>query len=143
MNRRERCASARFGEEMCDQSGNVLRAIAKRGHEHRQDVESEIEILSKPSVPNEQWQVAVGRRDHANVDLMHAIAADWPHFTELKYTKELGLEPDGHVSDFVEQERPAVSLGKEPFARLESTRESTAYMPKQFAFEEILRDGGR
>src|ERR1700690_2119054 len=77
-------ARASLGEEVRDEPRDVLPPFAQRRHEHRKDVESKVEILSKPAVADERRQITVGRRDDAHVDVVGSIAADGPDLAELQ-----------------------------------------------------------
>ena len=136
-------ALAGLRQEVRRQRGDVLAAIAQRRDVHRQDVEAEVEVLAEAPLLDEGRQVAVRRGDHADVDVMDAIAAHGAHVAELQDAQQLGLQAEGHVANLVEQQRPAVGLGEQPLAGLDGAREAAPRVPEDLALEQLLRDGGR
>src|SRR5579863_2381097 len=75
--------------------------------------------------------------------MVSAIAADGPYVTKLKHAQQLGLKAERHVADFVEQQRAAIGLGEETFARLDGACEAPARVPENLPFEQFLRDRRR
>ena len=57
---------------------------------------------------DELLEVAVGRRDEANVDADRLDAADALELALLQRAQELHLHLDGDLADLVEEERAAV-----------------------------------
>ena len=83
------------------------------------------------------------RGEDADVDVVHAVAADGTHVAELQDAQELRLQAERHVADLVEQQRPAVGLGEQALAGLDRAGEPAANVPEELALEQLLRDGRR
>src|SRR5262245_13801771 len=98
----------KFRHEVIGQDGNVLLPVAKWRHEDRNDVQPEIQILSKPSLPNLGLQVLVRGGDDADVDPDARVAADRLERLLLKDPEHLRLRLQAHVADLVEEQRAAV-----------------------------------
>ena len=64
------------------------------------------------------------------------------HLTELHDAEELGLEPERHVADLVEEQRPPVGLEEQAAARLHGARERAAHVAEELGLEQGLGDGG-
>ena len=63
-------------EEMPDQIGNVLGALAQRRQSQRHHIETEEQILAEQALLDELPQIFVGCRDDAHVGLDRRAAAD-------------------------------------------------------------------
>src|SRR3546814_8399095 len=64
------------GEEMADEVGNVVGALAQRRQPDRHDVEAIEQILAEGALTDELAQVAVRRGDDPHVRLDRRAAAD-------------------------------------------------------------------
>src|SRR6185436_9666904 len=95
-------------EEGARQRQDVDLAIAQRGQLDREHGEPVVEVLAEPALVDHRAQVAVGRRDPADVDLEGAAAADALESALLEDAQELGLELGLELADLVEEERAAV-----------------------------------
>ena len=73
-------------------------------------VSRKYEILAERAAVDLFAQVAVGRRDHADVDLVRAVAADALDLALLEHAQQLGLQRDVELADLVEEDRAAVGL---------------------------------
>src|SRR5262249_62179892 len=98
-----------------------------------------VEVLAKPVLLDRRLQVAVGRRDEADVEWHLLLAADRTDGPLLERTEELRLERERQVTDLVEQERPAVRLDEQTRVRAPGVGEGAARVAEQLALEERLR----
>ena len=94
--------------EVVGQQTDVVRTVAQRGHEDRNDVQPEVEILAKAAAANFRLKVLVGRAQHAHVDFDPCRAAHRLHRLLLQDPQHLGLRLQAHVADLVEENRAAV-----------------------------------
>src|SRR5262249_43616993 len=79
--RRERAALAteargRRGEEVLDQERHVLGPLAQRRQRDADDVQPIVQVLAELAALRLRFQVLIRRREHADVDLDRAVAAD-------------------------------------------------------------------
>ena len=95
-------------DEVLHQHGNVLDAFAKRRHDDRDHVQAIEQIVLEPALVDELTEVAVGRRDHANVHVLGAFRAERLDFALLQDAQQLGLQADAHRPDLVEKDGAAV-----------------------------------
>src|SRR5439155_1569060 len=85
-------------------------------------------------------EVRVGRGDEAHVDLDRAVGADRGDALVLDDPEQFGLETEGHLTDLVEEERPAVGRLEQPAPRLAGAREGALLEAEQLRLEQLLRD---
>ena len=88
--------------------GTSARALGKRRHSDRHDIQTVVEILAETSRGNLLLQIAVAGRDHTDIHLDAALTAEAREALLLQGTKDLALGFERHISDFVEQQRTAM-----------------------------------
>src|SRR5580692_11368833 len=93
---------ASAGQHALDQHGNVVRTMPQRRNVDRDDVEAVEKVFAKGAGAGTLTKVAVGGREHANVDSSLLARAYGAHATALEDMQKLGLKRDGHFTDFVE-----------------------------------------
>src|SRR5271154_6633687 len=87
---------------------DVFAPLSQRWNANRKRLESIVKILAEGSGGHRLSQIAIGRRDDANV---HAPLVRCPHRANLaflQHAKKLGLERRVQLRDLVEKERAAV-----------------------------------
>ena len=97
-------------EEVADEVGNVLDALAQRRQPQRHDVEAEEQVLAEQALLDQDAQVLVGRGDDADVGLDRRAAADGRVLALLEHAQQPGLRLHRHVADLVEEQRAAFGL---------------------------------
>ena len=125
-------------DEMPRQREDVLDALAQGLHVQREHVEAVVEVLAEASARDLGGEVAVGRGQHAHVDLERGRAADALEFLFLEHAQELGLHSGGHFSDLIQQEGSAVGQLESSGARLVRARERSALVTEELALQEIV-----
>ena len=75
------------------------------------DVDPVVEVFAESALLDGRLEIAVGRHDHPDIDRELFAAADGPHGALLEHAQQLGLEPQGHVPDLVQEDRAAGSRG--------------------------------
>ncbi len=80
-----------FAQEVVREDDHVSAAHAKRRHLDVHDVEAIVEVFAEASFAHVFGEIAVGRRDHAHVDLIGLVAADALERALLEHAKELHL----------------------------------------------------
>src|SRR5262249_22959869 len=79
------------GDERLDQGGDVLLALPQRGDDDGHDLEPVVEIFAKLAGANVLLQIAVGRRNEAEIDLDLGRAAHAPELVALEDAEQLRL----------------------------------------------------
>ena len=97
-------------EEMADEVGDVLGALAQRRQPQRHDVEPEEQVLAEQALLDQGAQVLVGGGDDAHVGLDRRAAADGRVFALLQHAQQPRLRLHRHVADLVEEQRAALGL---------------------------------
>ena len=95
---------------MRDEARKVFTALAERWNPNREDLQTVEQILAKASGDGLVLEILVGRREHAHVGADRLVTAQALEFLLLQQPQQLGLRAQRHVADFVEEERPLVSL---------------------------------
>jgi hypothetical protein len=86
-----------------------LRApLPERREAQRHHVQAVVEILAKLTARHPVFQVAVGGRDHPDVDLDGPRFAHGMNLIRFQEPEQLRLHVQAHVPDLVEQERPVI-----------------------------------
>src|SRR4030095_11131971 len=88
------------------QEGNIFCPFAERRYANRKDVEAIVEVGPKSVFPNGCLEIAVRRRDHANVDRDRMGRSDPLELAFLENPEELWLELERQVADLVQEECP-------------------------------------
>src|SRR3954469_9382621 len=81
--------------------------------------------------------VAVGRRDDADVDLEHLVAAYALDFALLEHAEQLGLHGKGHIADLVQEERTAAGSLELAPTLLRRTGERAGLVTEHLALDEL------
>src|SRR5262249_54747783 len=82
-------------------------------------------------------EVAVGRRDDAQVDRLVAVRADAADLAILQRAEELGLELGRHLADLVEKQRPAARLLEGADAPRPGAGEGALLVAEELALQEV------
>src|SRR5580765_167877 len=130
-------------EEVLDQFGNVLAPIAQRRHHDVDDVEAVIEVVAELTLADQFPQIAVGRRDDADVDVAASpVGTHLLQLSCLEKTQQQTLHAKRHLADFIEKHHPRVCRFE--FAGLVTvgTRETAFNVAEELRFEERLWKSG-
>ena len=127
---------------MCREHRDVVRPITQRRNRDRKHRQPEIEILPELPGRNRRAQVAVGRRDDADVHLQKGGAADALEPLLFERAEDLGLQRQRQIANLVEKQRPAVrELELAGLARSRAGKRALL-VPEELGFEQVLRNGG-
>jgi hypothetical protein len=96
-------ALAEEREEVFDEGGDVVAAVAERRDVERDDVETVEEVCAEAAGGDVLGEVAVGGGDDADVGLAVACGADAAEATLFEEAQELDLRLRGHLADLVEE----------------------------------------
>ena len=86
-------------------------------------------------------QVLVRGGDHAHINFRFLIRADRPDLALLEHAEQLHLHRQAHVSNFVQEERPAVRPSEQPLAVLVRPGEGALDVAEQLGFQKRFRKG--
>src|SRR5262245_18466570 len=120
---------------------NIFAALAQRRHRERKNIEAIVEILAKRALVDHSEQIAVCCRYQADISAQRARGAQALEGVLLQHPQELGLQLEGEIPYFVQEERAPVGQFKAPETLREGPREGTFFVPEEFAFEQAGRDG--
>src|SRR6478672_6375522 len=84
---------------------NVLDPLAKRRDPERNRAQTEIQILPEAARCRLGPEIAIGRRDHANVDANRARATHSLELLLLQHAKQLCLQIETHLRYLIEKQR--------------------------------------
>src|SRR6185503_7924947 len=128
-------------EEVLRKELDVSVPIAQRRQDDREHVEAVEEVFAELPVLDGLLRRAIARRDHAHVDRDRLVAADPDQRAGLEHAKELNLELDRHLGDFVQEERPLGCALEVAAVHLRRAREAPLLMAEELALDEIGRHG--
>ncbi|MNT37476.1 hypothetical protein D3C72_1736150 [compost metagenome] len=120
-------------EEAAREHQHVAPPLAQRRDHERIDRQPVVQVGAKAPLRNRRGQVAVGGRDHAHVDLAHAIAAGALHLAALQHAQQLGLHAQRQLPDLVEKERAAIGDLELAVAVLHGAGERAALVAEELA----------
>jgi hypothetical protein len=127
-------------EEYVDQLRDVFFALTKRRDPQGHNREPVVKVFTKGGVLNHGGEVTVGGGDDADVDVDGSSGADLGEVSFLENAKELDLNFQGELTDFVKEE--GSTIGRFDDARLagQSSGKGAANMAEEFRFDEIRRN---
>src|SRR4051812_4578272 len=102
-------------------------------------VQSVVEILAEPALPDLGGEVAVRGGDDAHVDRDRLVAAHALQIALLQHAQELRLDEGRDLADLVEKERAAMRLLEAAHASLVGAGERALLVAEHLALEERLR----
>ncbi len=129
-----------LAEEVLDQERHVLLARAQRRDVELNHVQPIVEIAAERAALDLRLEVAVGRRQHAHVELLLGDAADALDLALLQDAQELDLHRRAELADLVEEQRAAVGGGEQPGAIAHRAGERAAHVAEQLALEQRVGD---
>ena len=119
---------------------DVVRALAQRHEIDREHVEPEIKVFAEAAAPHLRLQVAIGRGDHAHIDMARALLADALELALLQHAQKLALKLERYLADLVEEQRAAVGELEPADAVAQRAFERALGVAEEFAFEQLGRD---
>ena len=130
-------------QELLGQVEDVLGPGPQGRYLDGQGVQPVIEVLAEESGPDLLLEVAVRGRDDGAADLARAGSADGHEFVLVETLEKLGLQVQGHLAQFVQEEGAVCSHLHEPgLALLQGAREGAALVAEELGLEQRFRQGG-
>ena len=116
----------------------VTKGPSERGEPEVDDVEPVVEILAEVAGADLLLQVAVGRGDDADVDLLRLALADALELALLEHPQQLDLQLGAHAGDFVEEDGAAVGGLEAAGLVLDGPGERPLDVAEQLALQQAL-----
>src|SRR5450631_1982355 len=126
-------------EVRLDQHGNVLGSPSQRWQRYRRNRQPVKQILSEGSTPHLLAQVAIGRRDDANVDRDWNRPAHRADLTPFENPQQTRLQVHVELADLVEKDRSAVSSNEFSRMGLSRSGEGSLRMTEELRLDEGAR----
>ncbi len=121
---------------------DVVPALAQGRNADHNSLEAVVQVLAETSLPDHVFQILVGRRHDAGVDLDRLRASETFELLLLQHPEQLRLSRWAQIADLVEEDRPAVGELELPGPPPVSTREGAPLVPEELAFDQRIRDCG-
>src|ERR1700733_10134952 len=127
-------------QEVIDEEGKVVNALAQGWQLNRQDAQAIIEFLAELLTKRGRFEIAIASGKNAHVDVDFIGTADSTDLMILKDAQQFGLQADLHFPNFIQKKGAALSQLEAAGAPLISAREGASFVPEQFAFDQGLGD---
>src|SRR5262245_22079977 len=122
------------------QQRHIVAALAQRGDDDGDAVETVIEILAEQSLLDALAQIAVRRGDEANIDGNRLVAADASQHAILEHPQELGLQRTRQLGYLVQEAGAALRRLEQATPGGDGARERSALVTEQLRLEQRLGD---
>lgn len=134
--------SSKLLQEELSQREDVIAALSQGWNRQFDDTQAEVQIGAEVTFFDGCFEVAVGRRDDADIDANGFAATDAFEHLAFKHAEEFGLDLQAHFAEFIQHQRTAVR--KFEFAKLAfgGSGECTFLVTEQFAFQQGGSEGG-
>src|SRR6185436_15332313 len=121
---------------------DVAETLTKRRQEELDDGETIVQIFAEVVIRQRLLQVAVGRRQNADVDFDLLLASEAANAARFDRAQKLDLDVRRHLRDFVEEDRPAVSHLERTRLLVDRSGEGTLLVSEQLVFQNVFRQRG-
>src|SRR5262245_28041217 len=118
-------------EEVAQERRHVVEPIPERWHFGSHDGEAEIQVLAKGLRLNHLRQIAMSRRNDANVHASRSCFADPPQLAVLENAQQLWLHLEAELADLVEEQGSAARLFDQPALVRRCAGEATPCISEQ------------
>ena len=110
----------------------------KGGDREGQDTQAVVEILPEVAPGDFRLQAAVGGGNHPHVQPDGFFPTHRPHLVILKHPQQLGLQVQGHLSDFIQENGSAMGQLERSPAVPDSPGESALLVTEELAFQQVF-----
>ncbi len=128
--------------EMVDQFDNVLAAVAQCRDINGDDVQAVKQVFTEIAQTNFLGKVAVGRGNYADIGRCGMFAPDRAIVAVFKEVQKLRLQRQRQFADFIQKQTAAIGKTDKAGAFLMRTGVGALFGAKQFAFDQLFRQGG-
>ena len=129
-------------DERFDEKGDVLHAVAERGHGNADDVDAVVEIFPKFALLNRLRRVHVRGGHQADVNGLFFLAAEAAHGPLLQDAQQLCLDARRYLGDLVQKKRAGVSKLEAAWTPVHGAGKRAAFVTEDFVFQQRLGNGG-
>ena len=136
------CRLANCFDEVLDQQRNVLAALGQPRQVDRDHLQPVVQVAAERAGRDRVFQVAVGGRQDAHVDLNRLVRADAGDLAAFQHAQQLDLRGQRHVADFVQKQRAAVGVLELAHAIGRGVGKRPAHVAEQLALQDVLAQGG-
>jgi hypothetical protein len=125
---------------MIEQEKHILVPLAQRWDIERDYIEAVKKIRSEFTGTDRLFEVAVRRRDNANVYRKRPLVTDPIDRALLQHAQQFDLHFEAHIADFIEKKRTRVGHLEPTPSIDEGSGERTLGVSKEFALEKFVGD---
>ena len=129
-------------QEMLGQHGHVLGTLAQRGQTQPDHIQAVEQVFTEHPILDPLLQVLVGGSNHADIAFDRRMATNPVELPIRQHAQQPGLQIEGHVTDFVQEQGPALRLLETPSALRLRPGEGATLMAEQLRLQQILGNGG-
>src|SRR5436190_18425405 len=126
-----------MAREGIGERGNVFASLAQWRNLDRHYLQTVKQVRAKISVLDFFFQCAMRRANDAHVNRNRFVAPETLNAPLFKGAQKLGLDICAHITDFVEEQRAAVSLFKFSPPTARSTRKCAFFVAKKLRFNQF------
>src|SRR5262245_44210805 len=123
--------ASQLAPEVRRQKRDVAAPHPQRGQLDARDREAKKEVVAEPALLHLAVEIASGGRDETHIDRNAPVAPDAAYLRALDCAKQLGLQLDFELADLVDEQRAAVGLLEDPFARRRRTGEGASLVAEE------------
>ncbi len=123
---------------MVGERRDVAGPLAQRRYSQRHHIQAEVQVLTERATLDFGRQIAVGGREDPHIHPHGRGTTEPVDLALLECAQQLGLQPDVHLADFVEQQRTAIGCLKFPHPSRDGARERTFLVAEQFRLQQIV-----
>ena len=127
-----------LADEVVDEHGDVLAAVAQRRQFDAEDVEPVKKVGAELAFLDQFFEVLVGGGDAAEVHVDDLVAANAGDFALLQHPQQIGLRLEGDVADLIEENRSAFGDFELAFLAVLRAGERAFFVTEEFALEQCL-----
>src|SRR3954447_25856757 len=126
---------------LCD-CQQVFRSFPQRRYFQLKFCQSMIEIVAKTAGAHQLFKILIGGCDDAYIHADFLVSTQPVIRYAIQYAQQLYLYFGIEVSDFIQKEGAAIGHFKVTNFLCIGAAERAFFIPKEFAFNQMLRDGG-
>src|SRR5580692_490432 len=127
--------------KMLHQQRNILRTLPQGRNVDRKHIQAIVEIAAKLLLQYHSFQVTMCCGHNAHVNFLRPRASQAFEFTLLQGAKELWLQLERDIADFIQEQRALMGYLKPADLLRDGAGERSPFMAEQFTFEQPGRDG--
>ena len=125
-------------QERPRQQCDVWTSLSKWRHGDSDDAKPVIEIFSEPAFADGLLKIDVGRRKNPGIDGDRLLSTQSLYLVILQESKQLDLQPERDIPNFVQEQRAALRAFDAPFSLLHGSCEGSFFIAEQLTLQERL-----